>query len=139
MARTIGIFIFDEVEVLDFAGPFEVFSVAGRVRKKQAPASAPPFEVFTIGQTAGPIQARGGLTVTPRAAFGNHPAIDVLVIPGGVVTAELAKEPVIRWISETARRAKTIASICTGAFLLARTSLLDGKRATTHWEDIAEL
>src|SRR5262245_11743004 len=139
MTRSVGIFIFDEVEVLDFAGPFEVFSVACRVRSKQGPKSETPFKVFTIGETAEPIKARGRLSVLPHYRFANHPPIDLLLIPGGVVTEELRKEAVIRWIAENATRAKIVAGVCTGAFLLAKTGLLDGKRVTTHWEDIEDL
>src|SRR5262245_40799379 len=127
MARSVGIFIFDDVEVLDFAGPFEVFSVACRVRSKQAPKSDAPFSVFTIGEAADPIKARGRLPVVPHYTFANHPPVDLLLIPGGVVTEELRKEPVIRWIAENAARAQIIAGVCTGAFLLAKAGLLDGK------------
>jgi transcriptional regulator GlxA family with amidase domain len=139
MSRNVGIFIFDDVEVLDFAGPFEVFSVACRVRAKQSQGSEAPFTVFTIGRTSEAIKARGRLPVVPHYTFANHPPIDLLVIPGGVVTEELRKEAVIRWIGESAARAQIIAGVCTGAFLLAKAGLLDGKRATTHWEDIADL
>jgi transcriptional regulator GlxA family with amidase domain len=139
MTHAVGIFIFDEIEVLDLGGPFEVFSVASRVKAKLEPASPPPFKVFTVGQTTEPIRARGGLHVTPEFSVVNHPAIDVLVIPGGVVTAQLAKESVIRWIGDSAGRAKIIAGVCTGSFLLAKARLLDNKRATTHWEDIEDL
>jgi transcriptional regulator GlxA family with amidase domain len=139
MTRNVGIFIFDEIEVLDFAGPFEVFSVASRVRRKQDAQAVPPFNVFTVGRGLEPIKTRGALSVTPHFSFKNHPLIDLLVIPGGVVTAELAKAEVIQWIRQTSSQAKTVAGICTGAFLLAQAGLLDGQRVTTHWEDIADL
>src|SRR6476661_5807077 len=98
MTRTLAIFIFDKVEVLDFAGPFEVFSVACRVLAKQEPRSSPPFRVLTIGRTTDAVMARGGLPVVPHFSFAEHPAIDLLVVPGGVVTEELRNEKVIRWI-----------------------------------------
>ena len=139
MTCNVGIFVFNEVEVLDFAGPYEVFTTASRVHKRGQPGASDPFTVFTVGRTRDPVRARAGLSVFPDFGFDKHPDIDLLLIPGGVVTAELEKPEVIGWIAQTARRARLSASICTGAFLLARTGLLDGKSATTHWEDIADL
>ncbi len=128
----VGIFVFDEVEVLDFAGPLQVFSTAARVAKSPA-----PFDTFTVA-TAPRVVARGGLTLVPSYVLGTAPSIDVLMIPGGVVTAELGKPAVIEWIALRAGAARLTASVCTGAFLLAKAGLLDGKTATTHWEDIAD-
>jgi transcriptional regulator GlxA family with amidase domain len=139
MSTTVGIFVFPDVEVLDFAGPYEVFTTASRVFKRAKPQAEAPFEVFTIGHRSEPFKARAGLPVLPEFSFEKHPAIDLLIVPGGVVSAELEKPEVIRWIARVAARAHLCASVCTGAFLLARAGLLDGKRATTHWEDIADL
>ncbi len=134
---TVAIFIFDEVEVLDFAGPFEVFSTASRVRAR-AGAEA-PFRVVTIAKGPGPVSARGGLSVSPRHHFGEHPDIDVLIVPGGDVTRELGDAQVIQWIAEVSTKAQLTASVCTGAFLLAAAGLLEGRRVTTHWEDVDDL
>ena len=144
MTRTIGIYVYDDVEVLDFAGPYEVFTCASRVAAKMAPSgeassTEPPFRVRTIGAGAAMLRARAGLSVLPEADFAGAGKIDVLIVPGGVVTAELAKEEVIAWIAATAKEAELTASVCTGAFLLARAGLLDGQEATTHWEDVADL
>ncbi len=139
MTRSVGIFIFDEVEVLDFAGPFEVFSTASRVRSRMEPAAERPFTVFTVAERTRPIKARGDLRVQPHFNLGNHPSIDVLIVPGGEVTAELGRREVINWITRTAQMATITASVCTGAFLLAQAGLLDGKPATTHWEDLDDL
>ncbi|MCG5054486.1 MAG: DJ-1/PfpI family protein [Myxococcales bacterium] len=133
---TVGIFVFDEVEVLDFAGPFEVFSTASRVRAK---AGAVPFRTVTIAKSPRPVRSRGGLQIQPHHWFGEHPHLDVVIVPGGDVAAELRDDSVIRWIAATATAARLTASVCTGAFLLAAAGILDGKRATTHWEDIDEL
>jgi transcriptional regulator GlxA family with amidase domain len=137
--RNVGIYIFDDVEVLDFAGPFEVFSTASRVKSRLNPDAPKSFEVFTIADRIRNIRARGGLIVNPNFDIANHPAIDCLIIPGGVVTAELKRDLIIEWIARTASSATNTASVCTGAFLLAKAGLLHGKSATTHWSDIEDL
>jgi transcriptional regulator GlxA family with amidase domain len=139
MTRTIGIYVFDDVEVLDFAGPYEVFTCAARVGARLAPGAEPPFRVLTIGQRPAMLRARAGLSVFPEADFNTPGRIDVLIVAGGVVTAELAKPEVIGWIAATAREGELVASVCTGAFLLAAAGLLDGQPATTHWEDLDDL
>jgi transcriptional regulator GlxA family with amidase domain len=134
--RTVGIFVFDDVEVLDFAGPFEVFSrtrltpgVASRTSAESA-----PFEVFTVAASRDAVTATGGLKVLPHHAWSDAPAIDILVIPGGFGTRPLlTDEPTRQWILERAARAKHVTSVCTGALLLAQAGLLKHHRATTHW------
>jgi len=126
----VGIFVFDDVEVLDFAGPFQVFTTAERVARPNK-----PFATFTVARSA-KVSARGGLPIEPSYTFGLEPHIDVLIVPGGVVTDELGKPDVIDWIAAHAAEAQLTASVCTGAFLLAKAGLLAGKRVTTHWEDI---
>lgn len=137
--RSVGIYVYDDVEVLDFAGPFEVFSTASRVFRRAQPDAEAPFAVFTVGASRGPVTARGGLVVEPRYSFADHPNLAVLLVPGGVVTAELGRPRVIAWVAARAATAELTASVCTGAFLLARAGLLKGKSATTHWEDVADL
>lgn len=139
MTQTVGVYLFDEVEVLDFAGPFEVFSTASRVHARLHPDGAGRFHVLTVAQESRPVMARGGLRVEPQYTLDQHPPLDILIIPGGVVTAQLDSRPVIDWIARCARSATITASVCTGAFLLGQAGLLDGKAATTHWEDIADL
>jgi len=141
MAYSVGIFIFDNVEVLDFAGPYEVFTTASRVFNKTSSASLEnlPFEVFTVGKTKKSIYARAGLKLHPDYSITSHPTPDLLLIPGGVVTKELEDEDIISWIKSTSTFTTITASICTGAFLLAKAGLLEGKSSTTHWEDIDEL
>jgi transcriptional regulator GlxA family with amidase domain len=139
LTRTVGIFLFDNVEVLDFAGPFEVFSTASRVKSRLEPDAPRPFEVITISEKLRPIRARGGLLVQPGFGFTDHPALDILIVPGGDVSLELKRAEVADWIARTAPGTRVTASVCTGAFLLGKAGLLNGKRATTHWEDVADL
>ncbi len=132
----VGILLFEEVEVLDFAGPFEVFSrtrLEPGVASRRSDTSA-PFNVFTIAREARPLMATGGLEVTPRYSFADAPPIDLLVVPGGFGTRALLEDDVtLDWIREVAKPAKLVTSVCTGALLLAKADLLAGRRATTHW------
>ena len=132
----VGILVFDDVEVLDFAGPFEVFSRARTVAgadSRRTDDSA-PFETFTVARTRDTITAIGGLDVVPRYSWADAPAIDILVVPGGFGTrALLQDEAMLAWIRDTAARSRQVTSVCTGALLLAQIGLLQGKRATTHW------
>jgi transcriptional regulator GlxA family with amidase domain len=133
--QTVGILIFDGVEVLDFAGPFEVFSrtrlVAG-ADSRRADDSA-PFEVFTVGRTD-IVTAIGGLKVIPTHSLEAAPKIDILVVPGGFGTRALLKDDaMLAWIREAAQRASQVTSVCTGALLLAQIGALRSRRATTHW------
>jgi transcriptional regulator GlxA family with amidase domain len=133
---TVGIFIFDGVEVLDFAGPFEVFSRTRLVPGAESRRSdeSAPFDVITIARTRDPVTATGGLQVIPHYAWNAAPPIDILVIPGGFGTRPLLDDALtIDWIVRSAAGAKQVTSVCTGALLLARAGLLAGRRATTHW------
>jgi transcriptional regulator GlxA family with amidase domain len=135
----IAILLFPEVEVLDFAGPFEVFSVASRVAFRDLGLAHPAFLVHTVAATPAPVAARHGLQVLPVASFADAPPCDVLIVPGGVVTQPLSDDATLAWVAETAGRARLTASVCTGAFILAAAGLLEGQVVTTHWEDIADL
>lgn len=135
----VGILIFDGVEVLDFAGPFEVFSrtrLTPGAESRRSDQSA-PFQVFTVARTKDPIVATGGLTVVPHHGFADAPRIDLLVVPGGFGTRPLLQdEEVLDWIRRTAAAARQVTSVCTGALLLAKAGLLEGRRATTHWASL---
>ena len=130
----IGIYIYDEAEVLDFSGPFEVFSTASRV---SGPSET--FNVFLVGETSNTVHARGGYNVNPNYSFLNHPSIDILIIAGGVHTEEMRKSSVLNWIDKESKKAQIVASVCTGAFLLAEARVLTNQKVTTHWEDIPSL
>ncbi len=139
MTVNIGIFLYNEVEVLDFAGPFEVFSAASRVNARISPESQDIFNVFTVAEEQKPLIARGGLQIIPKYSISRHPEINVLIIPGGIVTDEMVKDHIVSWILNSSNIADITGSVCTGAFLLAKAGLLKFKRATTHWEDIDDL
>jgi transcriptional regulator GlxA family with amidase domain len=131
----VGILVFDEVEVLDACGPFEVFSVASRISDGE-----PPFEVILLGADpdAAHVTARGGLRLLVDHTISDAPALDLLVVPGGVTTAVEQDARVIGWLAERAAT-PVVASVCTGAFLLAGAGILTDQDVTTHWEDQAEL
>lgn len=139
MTRKIGILLYPDVEVLDFAGPYEVFTCATRVARLQDPQATAPFEVCTVAATRGPVRARAGLVVQPDHPLDEHGPLDVLLVPGGVVDRELGHAAVIGWIRRTAQQVELTASVCTGSLLLAQAGLLDGRPATTHWDDIGLL
>ena len=134
--RQVQVLIFDDVEVLDFAGPFEVFGVTGL---RSGPA---PFRVQTVGLSNAPIRARGGLTVRPRLSIDEATRCDVLVLPGGLGTRrEMHNAALLDWIRRQALSAEVVLSVCTGALLLARAGLLANLDATTHhvaFEELAE-
>jgi transcriptional regulator GlxA family with amidase domain len=125
--RNVAILIFDDVEVLDFSGPFEVFSVTG-LRQNEV-----PFNAYTVGEKAGPVLARSQLSINPRYTILDCPPPDILLVPGGRGTRrEMHNAVLIDWIKTCTQRAELVLSVCTGALLLARAGLLEGMMATTH-------
>ncbi len=133
--RTVGILIFDDVEVLDFCGPFEVFSVARPAGSNSDDTAL--FKVFTIAEEDRIITCRGGLLVQPHYTIENAPPLDILLVPGGQGTRrERHNQKLLDWISEQDRHTELTTSVCTGAFLLAERGLLDQRRATTHWGSV---
>jgi len=128
----IGIYIYENAEVLDFSGPFEVLSTAKRL-------SGHDWNIFLIAEKLTLVQARGGFPIQPHFCFDAHPDIDVLIVVGGVHTEEAKKSNVILWVANVANKSKSVLSVCTGAFILAEAGLLDGLTVTTHWEDITDL
>lgn len=137
MARTrVGILVFPLVEVLDFAGPFEVFSTArlDETRRLEDPS---PFEVLTVAETEAVVTATGGLGITQHTTVAACPPLDVLVVPGGWGTRrEIQNRPLLDWIRTRGQEAATLTAVCTGSMLLGAAGLLDGRRATTHWRSL---
>lgn len=129
MKKNVAILLFDEVEVLDFAGPFEVFAVTDELRGHDT------FSVFTMAEQPGTVRARNGLKVNPDYTLEKTPPPHILVVPGGFGTrALLKKSALLEWLRIRARSADILMSVCTGSLVLAQAGLLDGLRATTHHE-----
>jgi len=137
--KRVGILVFPEVEVLDFCGPFEVFSATrwDEARRREEPS---PFEVMLVAETMEPIAATGGLRVLPEHDLAGCPRLDVLVVPGGWGTRSLVQnDGVVGWIRERAGEVELAASVCTGSFLLGQAGLLEHRRVTTHWLSLDRL
>ena len=125
-ARNLAILLFDDAEVLDFCGPFEVFSVASNQSEE------PSFNVYTVSEKS-PITARNGLSVNPDYRLATCPKPDVLLVPGGVGSRrEIHNQPFVDWIKQCADEAELVLSVCTGALLLGKAGLLHELEATTH-------
>lgn len=134
MKRHVAILVFDEVEVLDFAGPFEVFALADELHDHAV------FHTFTLALKPGTVRARNGLKIVPDFTLESCPLPHVLVIPGGAGTRPLLQMPsLLEWLRVKSRKIELLMSVCTGALVLARAGLLDGLRATTHHACLDEL
>jgi len=135
----VALLAFDDVEALDLAGPYEVFTTAVRMAARLTPGAVAPFAVHCVARTSQAVRARAGLRVWPDAGFADAAQPDVLIVPGGVVDAARRCPDTLAWIARAASGARMTASVCTGAFLLVDAGVLTSGEATTHWEDIAEL
>jgi transcriptional regulator GlxA family with amidase domain len=132
--RCVSILIFEEVEVLDFCGPFEVFSVTGGRQGLK------PFDVCTVAEEEKPVRARGGLSVNPAHSFDSCPRPDILLIPGGTGTRREMNNPrMLQWLRRQAESAELVLSVCSGALVLGKAGLLNGLEATTHHDALDEL
>lgn len=130
----VGIFIFNDVELLDFAGPYEVFSVTSELNNYNL------FRVFTITRNRQDIKSVNGLRIFPDYGFDNHPDIDILIIPGGVgIKSEMLNEDVLEWLKRNHSNSKMTMSVCSGARMLGKLGLLDGLECTTHHEVMEHL
>ncbi|HXQ80830.1 MAG TPA: DJ-1/PfpI family protein [Opitutaceae bacterium] len=134
MRKNVAILVFDDVEVLDFAGPFEVFAVTDELRSHEE------FSVATVAPVPGAIRARNGLKVVPDFTIDDCPPPRILVVPGGFGTRALLRNHVlIEWIQSKSRASEVTMSVCTGALLLAQAGILDGRRVTTHHDAVDAL
>ena len=129
---TVGILLFDGVEELDFAGPWEVFATLAQ--------NVADLRVVTIAERAGTIHCAKGLRVEPDCSFADAPALDLVVVPGGEGTRrEVANPVLIEWLRKTAETCTWVTSVCTGALLLHQAGPARGRRVTTHWGYIESL
>lgn len=129
----VGMVLFPEVEVLDFCGPFEVFSVT-RLNEARRRAEPSPFDVLLVAEHPEPIVTTGGMRVQPDVTLADCPPLDILVVPGGWgARAAMHHTHLIDWIQERSRQVALLTSVCTGALLLGSAGLLDARAATTHW------
>jgi transcriptional regulator GlxA family with amidase domain len=133
MSRSVQILAFDGMEVLDYAGPYEVFNVAGEVTDPSA------FSVASVGVTERPV-GRGGFTVVADFTLSDAPASDILVVPGGAGSRQLLRKPdVLAWLQRRASATELLMTVCTGSLVAAAAGLLDGLEATTHHSAFDEL
>ncbi|MBM3330199.1 MAG: DJ-1/PfpI family protein [Calditrichaeota bacterium] len=126
--HTVVILLFQGVELMDFAGPAEVFIVTDQSKS---------FQVVTVAESREPIKTMGGVTISPDFAFGEEPKADILVVPGGDLSS--VNEAGRTWLKKKADESGIVFSVCYGAFLLANTGLLDSMQATTHHWGITDL
>lgn len=138
MTLTAGILLFDRVDLMDVAGPYEVLLTANRLAARDG--DAVPFAVLTVGCGRQPRRAYGGLALVAQTSAEQAGPVDLLIVPGAVAITDVAADPqVVDAVRTLAHDAQVIASVCTGAFLLAAAGLLRDVPATTHWEDVDTL
>jgi len=134
--KRVGIVLFENIEVLDFCGPFEVFSVT-RLNEERRREEPSPFEVLLVAEKNDPVVTTGGMKIIPDHTFESCPKLDILVVPGGWGTRKELKNPaMLNWLRIRASEVETLTSVCTGSMLLGFAGLLDGCRATTHWRSL---
>ncbi len=132
----INLLLYPEVEILDFAGPYEVFSVASRVALRDGVLAHTAFAVHTVAANPDLVRARYNLRVQADASLDSAGPCDVLIVPGGVVDQPMDDRRTLDWVATTAARTALVTSVCTGALILAKAGVLTHQRVTTHWGDI---
>jgi len=116
---TVAVLLFDGAEVIDYAGPWEVFGQAG-------------FKVFTVAENSKPVDAAFGQKIIPDYTFENAPSTSILLVPGGGGSRKAMQNPtVLKWVQQAAHNSEHVMSVCTGSLILAKAGLLDGLSATT--------
>ena len=134
--KIVGIVLFNGIEILDFCGPFEVFSVT-RLNEDKRREEPSPFEVLLVAEKTEPIVTNGNMKVIPDYTFDNGPRLDILCVPGGWGTRNELKNPaMLDWLRTRASEVELLSSVCTGSMLLGFAGLLNGHHATTHWRSL---
>ncbi|MCG5514554.1 MULTISPECIES: DJ-1/PfpI family protein [unclassified Ectothiorhodospira] len=132
----VGILVYDQVEVLDFAGPFEVFSTTRLDEARRAETDS-PFDIRLIAEHKQVITTAGGMMVVPHHDFDDCPDLNILVVPGGRgARREISNIRLMEWLREQSDGLSLLAGVCTGSMLLGQAGLLEGLRATTHWRSL---
>jgi transcriptional regulator GlxA family with amidase domain len=132
MGNTTGMLLFEDAEELDFVGPWEVFTMAGKLK--------PEDRVVTIAATREPVRCAKGLRLLPDHSFADAPQLDVVLVPGGQGTRrEVANPVLIDWLRKAGAQCTWVTSVCTGALLLHEAGFAKGKRVTTHWGFVEQL
>jgi transcriptional regulator GlxA family with amidase domain len=131
-STVVGIVLFPDAEELDWAGPYEVFSMAAMGQEQ--------MKVVTIAQTMDPVRCAKGLRVLPDHCFEDAPALDVVLVPGGQGSrVEMNNSAMLEFLQGVAPGCSWITSVCTGAVILCKAGLTTGRRITTHWGYIESL
>lgn len=139
MQKIVGIFIFDDVEVLDFCGPFEVLNVT-RLDEEKRLETLSPFDVKLISISKEVVFTKGNMKVIPDFDFETCPKLDILIVPGGMGTRKfMYDEKVLDFVKQKAKEVELLTSVCTGSLILASAKLLEGVEATTHWKSLQRM
>ena len=134
--KTVGILIYPDVEVLDFCGPFEVFATT-RLNEETRRESASPLQQLLVSESEDVVCASGGMRVLADVDFATCPRLDILLVPGGRGIRDLMHQSnCVEWLKKMAPQVERLASVGTGALLLAQAGLLVGKNATTHFRSV---
>jgi len=128
-----GVLVFNQVEELDFAGPWEMLTMWSKVANG-------PERCLIVAQTMEPVVCAKGLSINPHASFASCPSLDYLLVPGGQGTRqEVNNQTLLDFVAGQAKGCKAVLSVCTGVFILHAAGLLSGKKATTHWASLERL